>query len=226
MDHQHQITVKETASRELQASSAKLLITIEGQSFFTGTEVFKKAAEVVACVSALKSCGLSEDHISLADVSAHVESGFFNKSSVARYELNVVCKDLERLGSVLAAISSQKNSNLSQIIWDYENLDEIELGLIEAATTKAKRTAKTISNSLGVPLLGVHRMSYTVSGKDNERHLQPRSFKNSRSRSDFDEMTEFDQLQLSHTTKLQVLVTAEFQVDHFQTSSETTQQKH
>ena len=61
MDALNLVTVSESAARELTATGARLGVRISGQSFVTGTQAFKKAAEVAACIAAVEKCGVTED---------------------------------------------------------------------------------------------------------------------------------------------------------------------
>ena len=213
MDTLHLITVRETASADINASGAKLAVRIAGQSFFTGNEAFKKAAEVANLVSALKELGLSEDDIHLLNVSTEVESGILTKTSSATYHLLVNCQSIDLLGRVLAAISSQKNSKLAAISWQYPDIEKTKRDLIQDAVRAAKDAARAVADSLAVPLLGVHKLSYDISGLDTELRVPEVSGYAMRTRKA--KTSALDSLDLSHTTIVSVTVTAEFMVDTF-----------
>ncbi len=213
MDTLHLIAVRETASSDVNASGATLAVRIAGQSFFTGNEAFKKAAEVANLVSALKELGLSEDDVHLLNVSTEVESGILTKTSSATYHLRVNCQSIELLGRVLAAISSQKNSRLAAISWQYPDLARTTRDLIQTAVHAAKDAARAVADSLAVPLLGVHKLSYDISGLDTELRVPEVSgyaMRRSKART-----TALDSLDLAHATTIAVTVTAEFMVDTF-----------
>jgi uncharacterized protein YggE len=220
MDTLHLISVQETATATLHASGAQLNICIKGQSFFTGGEAFKKAIEVAHCITELKQCGLSEDDIQLLNVSTEVESGMLSKSSKANYHLLVNCEAIELLGCILSAIASQKNAKMTAILWKYSNLDEIKTNLLQLAVANTKNVAQSIANSLAVTLIGVHKLSYKVSGLDTEMRIPEES-------NDFmDTMTmrrsrseALDNLNFAHTAKAVLTVTADFMVDTFNQSS-------
>lgn len=213
MDTLHLITVRETSTSEVNASSANLAVRITGRSFFTGAEAFKKAAEVAILVSALKELGLSEDDIHLLNVSTEVESGILTKMSSATYHLRVNCQSIELLGRVLAAISSQKNSKIAAISWQYPDLEKTKRDLIQTAVRTAKDSARAVADSLSIPLLGVHKLSYVISGLDTELRVPEMSgFAMHRGKA---KTTPMDSLDLSHTTTIAVTVTAEFMVDTF-----------
>ncbi len=216
MDTLHLIKVKEKANTTIYVSGAQLNVCIKGQSFFTGGEAFKKAIEVAKCVAELKQCGLSEDDIQLLNVSTEVESGMLSKSSKANYHLLVNCESIELLGCLLSAISSQKNAKMMSILWKYSNLDQTKHHLLQLAVVNAKNVAQLIADSLAVTLVGVHQLSYKVSGLDMEMRIPEES-------DDFMETTVLrrsrsevlDNLNFSHTAEVVLTVTAEFMVDTF-----------
>ncbi|WP_339748955.1 SIMPL domain-containing protein [uncultured Rubinisphaera sp.] len=213
MDTLHLITVCETSASDVNASAAKLAVRIAGQSFFTGNEAFKKAAEVASLVSVLKELGISEDDIHLLNVSTEVESGILTKTSSATYHLLINCQSIDLLGRVLAAISSQKNSKLAAISWQYPDLEKTKRDLVQNAVRAAKDAARAVADSLAVPLLGVHKLSYDISGLDTELRVPEVSgFAMRRSKA---MATPLDSLDLSHSTTIVVTVTAEFMVDTF-----------
>ena len=214
MDTLHLITVRDTSTVNIHATGAKLAVRIAGQSFFTGTEAFKRATEVASCVSALKECGIMEDDIHLLSVSTEVESGILIRSSSATYHLLVECKSVESLGRVLTAISSQKNSKIAGIAWHYPDVDKTKQDLVRKAARAAKDAARAIADSLAVPLVGVHKLSYDVSGLDTELRLPEASAYAMRARTQA-KATVLDNLDLSHTATVTVTVTAEFIVNTF-----------
>ncbi len=220
MKEQHLISVQGTATRVLQATGATLEIQIRGQSFVTGNEAFRKAAEVANCVAALREVGIDEEHIHLFNVSTNVESGLLLKSSSASYELRVECQEIETLGRVMTAISSQKNVKLRSVSWEYPDLERTRLELICQSVEAAKQTARTIADALGTPLVSVHRLSYKVSGlgtrtevtdfvDSDEEYGYAKTKRRSRS------TAALEQLSLSHVTTVEVTANAQFVVGQF-----------
>src|SRR5690242_16868490 len=150
MDTLNLISVSESATREIAAAGARLAVRISGQAFFTGTQAFKKAAEVAACVSSLAECGISEEDIRLLNVVAEVESGFLTKSSSATYDLGVKCRSIDSLAPVIGAISALKNSKIFSIAWDYPDLAKTRKDVLQDAVREASASAKAIADSLNV----------------------------------------------------------------------------
>lgn len=219
MDQPHLITVNETAEVRLHAASADLRICISGQSFFTGSEAFKKAAEVNACVKAMKACGIEHDDISIQNVSTEVESGILTKSSSATYELVVHCKSLECLGPTLAAVASQKNAKLARLSWNYDRLDQAKHDLLQTAVKKAKATAQSIAGSLGTQCSALHRLSYDFHGVNQDGYASDLSAPDRAKRKRASGAVALSQLNLEHDTQLLVAVAAEFVVAAFHDAS-------
>ncbi|QDU86879.1 hypothetical protein Pla175_02330 [Pirellulimonas nuda] len=213
MNDLHLISVRETSSTVVTAVGAQLTARIAGQSFFTGAEAFKKAAEVASLVSALKEVGLSEDDIRLLSVSSEVESGLLTKSSSATYQILIDCRSTELLGRMLTAVSSQKNSKILSVAWQYAELDQIKRQLILTAVRSAKDAAMAMAASLEVPLLGVHKLSYDVSGLDTNIRVPDESGLAMRVKAR--STASLDSLSLTHTATVMATVNAEFVVDGF-----------
>ena len=215
MDNLNYISVVESANREIAATGARLLVRITGQSFFTGSEAIKKAAEVSECVTGLISCGIPEENIRIKNVSTRVESGFLSKSSSATYDLEVACDSMDLLGPAVATIASLKNSEIVSIAWDYAGIEKIRGELLQDAVRLANTSANAIASALNTSLAGVHRLRYEISGLDDGL-ARPRiaATKMARSRiaaADFDEVVAG--LSLSHTANLVAHVTADFLIN-------------
>jgi uncharacterized protein YggE len=217
IDTLHLITVRETSTANVTASGAKLTVRIAGQSLFMGNEAFKKAAEVANLVATLRELGLTETDIQLLNVSTDVESGMLTKSSSATYFLQINCSSIELLGRILSKISSQKNAKLSEIVWQYPDLEKHKRELVQAAVHAAKDAAIAIAESLAVTLQGVHRLSYEMVGLDRDLHLlEDHRGPLMRTRT-MQQTAPLDSLDLSHEGKMTVIVTAEFIIGDFTT---------
>lgn len=214
MDTLNYISVAETAQEEITASGAKLAVRISGQSFFTGREAFKKAAEVSKCVSGLSSCGIPNDKIRIKNISTHIESGFLTKSSSAVYDLEVSCDSMELLGPAVATIASLKNSEILSMTWEYSDIDKIKREILQKAVRSANASATAIASALNTSLVGVHRLKYQISGLDNNLKTPNTNLsKMKRARIADSDLTDMsDSLSLSHTAIVVANVNAEFLV--------------
>lgn len=214
MDALNYISVAESAIREISATGARLAVRISGQSFFTGREAFKKAAEVSECVTGLKSCGIAEEKMQVKSVSTQVESGFLTKSSSATYDLEVSCNSMDLLGPAVATVSSLKNSEIVSMAWDYAEIEKIKREILQEAVRSANASATAIASALNTSLTGVHRLKYEISGLDNNL-VMPRNTLSKMRRakiSDAEFADVSDGLSLSHTAKIVADVVADFHV--------------
>jgi uncharacterized protein YggE len=218
MDALNLVTVSESAARELTATGARLGVRISGQSFVTGTQAFKKAAEVAACIAAVEKCGVTEDDVRLLDVSMEVESGLLMKSSFATYDLEIKCRSVDALAPIIAAISAQKNSRLFSIAWDYPDLAKAQREVLQEAVRAAHSAAAAIATALGITLLGIHKLSYSAGGLDTDLQIPSMLSQGAfghvaRAKKGVVELS--PGLTFSHTTRLVVAVSADFFVGAF-----------
>ncbi len=212
MDALNLISVCETATRELSATGARLVVRIAGQSFFTGVQAFKKATEVAACIAALAERGVPEEDVRLVNVSTEVESGFLTKASSAIYDLEVKCRSIDSLASVIATIASQKNSKILSIAWDYAELRKAQQEVLQTAVRAAHSSALAIAAALNTSVLGVHKLSYEVAGLDTDLQVPGRRAARNRAVMEFrSSASELPSgLTFSHTTQIAVTVEADF----------------
>ena len=207
------IHIEETCKPQLLATSAVVGASIHGQSFFTGDEAFKKAAELRDLISKLANCGIPQDDVNLIAVTAQSSAGLIGKSSAVKYHIQVRCSSLEALGLVLAAICSQKNAEIFVIDWHYSEYDKTKGDLLDQCVTSAKSRAERLSRSLGVSLHAVHKLTYEFSDAD-KRSSPSRGLhgyadvKRRRAES-------LANLDLAHVSTLSVSVKAEFVVTEF-----------
>ena len=213
MSDLHLITVKESSDAELTATGAQIVVGIADQSFFTGTEAFRKAQEVAECTEALKRVGVTEDDITLASVTTAIETGILSKTSSAIYHLLVRVTAMEAFGAALSAISSQKNVKIVGMSWHYPDMEDIKATTLQDAVRASKNAAAKIAETLGTTVLGVHKLSDEVSGVDTEVRASPGGY--SGKPKTLSSTAALDQLNLFHKTRMVVTVTAEFFIDPF-----------
>ena len=149
------ITVSTTDKAVLTAKRANLHVSIRGSSYFTGNAALTKAKEVGQLVSELKASGLEESAIQLKGVDADLSSGMLGRSSSVNYELRIHCSDLDRMADVVGIVTSQKNTKLHQIGWEYDGEEIAETECLVRCVEKANKRAQLISGALGVRLVGV-----------------------------------------------------------------------
>lgn len=151
------ITVEAIHEVEVEAVAADLHVVIKATSLFTGSAALSNAREVSQLVNELKSFGLKDADIRLEGVHAAVSSGVMGKSSSANYSLKIRCASLDSLSDLLGIITSQKNTILKWIEWDYGDVKQIEINCLLECIEITKKKAKVIADSLGVTMIGIHR---------------------------------------------------------------------
>lgn len=152
----HFISVTMSATAEVEADRADLFLQVRGSSLIFGNAALSRAREVAQLVADLKGIGIPEGDIRLLDVQAEVQKGI---SSAATYSLRVHCSSLDRLSTLLGAITTQKNVTLNHLAWDYSPMEEqqTDARLLDDCLKRANVRAQQIAGGLGVQLQGIHR---------------------------------------------------------------------
>ncbi len=154
------LTVEELAVQEVQASSAIMHVTVKGSSYFASDVAMKKAKEVESLLEGLTALGIPEKEIRLKNVVAEAESGILSKSSSAKYNLSIKCRDMDKLSDALAVITGAKNVQLHQLDWQFREDRKSKLDLIRKAFQAAKETAESIAAAVGADITAVTECSY------------------------------------------------------------------
>jgi hypothetical protein len=171
MEQPDTITIEVADIDELFADQVDLFVAIEGKSLFTGIEAFKKAQEVRELAEGLIKLGIPEADILLESVQADVSAGLIGKHSSAIYKLRISCRKLEDLADILGVITSQKNTDLSRMVWRYSGIEEFRTRFLEKCLLKSKQKAEKVASFLGVRLLGVRDFNEQL--LDPETDIQP-----------------------------------------------------
>jgi uncharacterized protein YggE len=146
------LTVEEAVLREVKASSAVMHVTVKGSSYFAADVAMKKAKEVSALLDAFRELGILESDVRLKNVVAESESGILSKTSSARYNLSVKCRDMEKLSDALAIVTGGKSTQLHKLDWQFLENREEKLESIRRAFSAAKETAACIAEALGASM--------------------------------------------------------------------------
>jgi uncharacterized protein YggE len=166
------IEVRAEHEEDEAADKVDLYVDVEGSSLFTGRAALSKAREVHALVESLGQVGIAEDQIFVERISATTTSGIFSKSSSAHYSLRVRCRNLEKLGDVLGAITSQKNVTMGRMEWGFDESPAAGAQRLARCAAIAKQKAQAVAEALGVRLGAPHRASEVVPG-GAEAHAYP-----------------------------------------------------
>jgi uncharacterized protein YggE len=215
------ITVDVSRSEEIAADHADLFVTIEGASLVTGGQALQKAREVAQLVAALGEAGISQDDIHLQGVSAQASSGALLKTSQATYRLRIHCARLERLADALGAVTSQKNTSLSRVVWGYPDEETLKDEWLADCARRAHARAGRVAAGLGVRLTGVHTFTERTSSDapsgasriDMETMAAP-AFARRRA---VEERVSGEELglEVSHTKRIEIRVRVEYRVSGY-----------
>jgi uncharacterized protein YggE len=167
------IEVRAEHEEDEAADKVDLYVDVEGSSLFTGRAALSKAREVHALVESLAQVGIAEDQIFVERISATTTSGIFSKSSSAHYSLRVRCRNLEKLGDVLGAITSQKNVTMGRTEWGFDESPAASARRLARCAAIAKQKAQAVAEALGVRLGAPHRTSEVVPASEEP---QPHPF--------------------------------------------------
>ena len=150
------VTARETT--KVTASSAKLHLRIEGETFVMGNAVTQRSREVRELVAALKAFGITDDDVNVAGVQAKLNQGFLTKGTKVIFNLLVTAQDIAVIGDLLGAIANARHAELERIEWVFEN-EEIALELSGRAMGKAQRKASTMAAAIGHVIVGLRAAS-------------------------------------------------------------------
>jgi len=144
---------------EVSPKHAVLDIIVEGESIFFGNEALSKSKEILELINKLDSIGYSKDKITLESISIKTNTGKILKSSSATFNLLLNEIPMDLIPKLLGVVSIQKNIEITEINYEYGNLEIEKSQLLKEGSVKAKRQAEEICESLGVTLLGVYSMT-------------------------------------------------------------------
>lgn len=220
------ILVSAEHEEEIFADRANLFVSIRGSSLVTGNAALTKAREVTQLVHDLKQFGVEDKDILLEGVYAEVSSGTLTKSSHATYQLKIHCSQLENLANLLGAITSQKNTTLRYIQWDYPDTDKLREQWLVSCIEQANRKASLISQALGVQLLGIYSFRDTYIDPESPQppqYMMPTAAMQApRSRGGSIGITREDLgMEVSHAKKLMLRVEIEYKVSDFKEQGES-----
>lgn len=213
------ILISAQKSGDIAADHAFLGVVIEGASWVTGQSALHKAREVKALADALRGFGLQESDIELEGVSATTSSGTFNKSSSARYSLQIKVANLEAMPDIIGIITSQKNTSMRPLQWGFPEEGEWRGQWLDGCLRDANARAERVARGLRVPLLGVHRFQESWS----DAVPPPRSagfedFEMERSMPRARMSSEDLGLSISHTKKVSLSISVQYVVGRFEAS--------
>ena len=205
--------IRETQSEEVFAKKADVYVTVRGVSLFMGDAALSKAREVNALLTELRALGLKDGDFKLLGVQADVSTGVLGRNSSASYRLKIHCERLEALPDILGVITSQKNTAVNQLEWDYGDLDEVENRLLDRCIERAGRKANRVAAGLGEKISGVQRFEETGHRPQREELALAMAQYGSSGDAAKRRMTAQDLgMEISHSRQVSVGVTIEYRI--------------
>ncbi|KPL81362.1 SIMPL domain-containing protein [Herpetosiphon geysericola] len=174
------LNVSSSYRQLIDANRAEITVRIKGSSVISNNTALEKAKEVRQLVEALTSYGLDKTAIQLQSVVAEVNNGVLLRSSSATYSLLIRCDDLEQLPDLLGIITSQKQASLENVSWGFPDDPAMINTWVQAALELAKAKAKAMAQTLGVRIIGVHRVDDQY-GSEHHPYAQDAEFRKSAS---------------------------------------------
>lgn len=208
---------------EIEADRARLSVSVQGSSLVTGHAALHKAREVKELIDGLLAFGLKIEDVQLSGVNANTSNGVWTKTSTVHYTLLITMRDLERLADVIGIITSQKNTALHGVSWEYPATGPWRDEWLDDCLQQANARAQRVAVGLGVRLLGVHRFSENWKDFQEPRVAGLTSVGMARQQSslDHDTVTQEEMgLSGAHTQPLELSVTVQYLISQF-TDSQT-----
>jgi hypothetical protein len=144
----------------ISAVSARIHVTVHGQSSFASAASTRKAREVRELVAALAEHGISEDAIEVRGVRIENGQGRLGaKSQQAVFSL-LISVSPEELPAALGVLAERGNTN--RLEWVYDEFEDTIEATAEAMH-KARRKAEVVAAAAGQQITGVVQVTDTWS---------------------------------------------------------------
>ncbi len=200
------ITVEDNT--RIEATSARLHLTIAGSSSFVGGTALRKAAEVRELVGLLAEHGVGEDAFEVVGLNAENGSGILVKAQRVAISLTLTVLP-EQLGAVLGTLTARPGVRIDELEWRYDEF-EASITAATAAMAKARRKGEALAAAAGQRIVGIAEIS------DSWNRHAPRmvyAAAATRSQSMAKAAPELDLgLDLTSTTELSVHLSVDFQI--------------
>ena len=153
------ITLETQKRLHLFPENANITITMTSASVVSGHEALNTSQEIRGLVSELITQGVREDHISVEHMFIQSKTRKIFHASTAKFTIKVASIRREEVPNVLKVIASQKDIELDDIEWVYDDLDAKKSELLQQAVRTSVQEARKLCQVLGVQLLGVYTLS-------------------------------------------------------------------
>ena len=145
----------------IDATGARVHVTLRAQSSLAATAATKKVAEVRALVEALAAAGIPDDSIDVTGVQIATGQGKILASQEVRITLEIATTP-EQLPEVLGILAARHGLAVDQVEWTY---DEFEASITATADAMrmARRKADAVAEAAGLRVVGITSASDTWS---------------------------------------------------------------
>jgi uncharacterized protein YggE len=150
------VSARETT--EITASSGKLHLRIEGETFVMGNAVMQRSREVRELVMTLKNFSIADEDVNVAGVQAKLNQGLLAKGTKVVFNLIIHARDISVLGDLLGAVANARHAELERIEWVFDD-EEVALELSSKAMAKAHRKASTMAAAIQYAVVGIRAAS-------------------------------------------------------------------
>ncbi len=145
----------------IDASGARLHVTVRAQSSLAATAAAKKVAEVRALVESLATVGIPDSSIDVTGMQIVTGQGKILASQEVRITLEIAVEN-EQLPGVLGILAANKGLAVDQIEWMYDQF-EASISATADAMRMARRKADAVADAAGLRVVGVASASDTWS---------------------------------------------------------------
>lgn len=161
------IRVSHTEALRVPVREVIVRAELADQDFIVGPEGFESAPDIIALRRDLSALGFDEAALEPTEVAFTSRDGglFSNASTETCFRLNLRCP-VEQFERLLEALEKRDKLMLTELEWGFGDLDEIRAALIERCLRATRAEAARRADILGVPLLGVHRLSVETETSD------------------------------------------------------------
>jgi hypothetical protein len=154
------ITVDDTI--RISATSARVHVSIKGQSSFSGALGARKASEVRELVTALTKHEISEDAVEVRGVRIENNQGRLGtKSQQVTISLTISATP-EQLPAVLGVLADRSGASTNRLEWVYDEF-EATIEATAEAMRKARRKAEVVAAAAGQRITGISQVTDTWS---------------------------------------------------------------
>ncbi len=145
----------------IDATGARVHVTLRAQSSLAATAATKKVAEVRALVESLAAVGIPDGSIDVTGMQIATGQGKILASQEVRITLEIATTS-EQLPEVLGILAARHGLSVDQVEWTYDEF-EASISASADAMRMARRKADAVAEAAGVRVVGITSASDTWS---------------------------------------------------------------